>query len=382
MNKFSLLTTVALFAYATGNIARAGIITTGDTDTPNVDMFLEIGRAADGTMTINTVGGPSVVSSSHGGGVGRDTGATGIVTIDGAGAAWETGGPGGTGATVRIGGADYLAGARGTGVVNVQNGGALIVDSADLSSFRNSSIFIGERDGSDGTLNVTSGGKVFLTDTTNTATDGVGLTGGRGGKALALVDGPGSEISVVSGIAGGAFFHVGRIADSNAGALDGQLTVSNGGKILVEGNGPDSTFSGFQVARDPGATGLLTIDGGEVELRTGAGAENGKFFHVGREAGTDGELRIENGGVLKTGGEATSFSGNLGRNGGSSGTMVVDGVGSRFEVVDGAGSFTSSLHVGRDETRDLTISNGGVVDLNLGPGASSVSLGQGAGEDG
>ena len=206
MNKFSLLTTVALFAYATGNIARAGIITTGDTDTPNVDMFLEIGRAADGTMTINTVGGPSVVSSSHGGGVGRDTGATGIETIDGAGAAWETGGPGGTGATVRIGGADYLAGARGTGVVNVQNGGALIVDSADLSSFRNSSIFIGERDGSDGTLNVTSGGKVFLTDTTNTATDGVGLTGGRGGKALALVDGPGSEISVVSGIAGALSF--------------------------------------------------------------------------------------------------------------------------------------------------------------------------------
>jgi T5SS/PEP-CTERM-associated repeat protein len=208
------------------------------------------------------------------------------------------------------------------------------------------------------------------------------VTVGRGGKAQALIDGPGSEATIVSGTVGGAFFHVGWIADSNAGALDGELTVSNGGKLLVEGNGSDSTFTGFQVARDPGATGLLTIDGGEVELRTGAGGDGtievnglGSTFDVtGEDTGIfigdneTGTMRVLNGGEVRT------ADLHVGSSVGSVGTLTVD-AGSTIELsgrdasenrgpimfVGGRGAGVANVHGGVSIGGNAGDTNGGNV---------------------
>jgi T5SS/PEP-CTERM-associated repeat protein len=373
MNKLSLLTTaatVALFAYSAGTIARADIITTGDTGTPNVDAFLVIGDTADGTLTVNTDPGGSVVGASAGVVVGNSNGATGEVLIDGAGAQLNIGGVGATSDQLVVGGS-FGGGPKGIGVVTVSNGGEINIDTATASGFPGPALDLGLNPTAHGTLSILSGGKVNLTDTADLAPR-MNVSIGRGSAAAVTVDGAGSELNLVGGSSTLLSLHVGLSPDGNPATTDGSLTVSDGGKVLLESNYEFGPGIGVGVLAD--ATGLLKIDGGEIEIRTGVGSIGAKSLSVGSSDGSDGQVEIVNGGVLKTGGEETPFSATVGFAVGSNGSILVDGAGSKFEVRTETGASSSILQVGRQGTGSLTVSNGGVADLDLGLNSSALLL--------
>ncbi|MEM1221840.1 MAG: hypothetical protein AAGH40_03695 [Verrucomicrobiota bacterium] len=130
-------------------------------------------------------------------------------------------------------------------------------------------------------------------------------------------------------------------------------------------NGGDSGTNG---AVGGGSFGTLQVDEGSIlDLRDGIFGNNGntgiatvtdagstlnisRNLLVGRRsAGTSGTLNILNGATLTTGSEAT-----LGVETGSSGTIRVDGIGSRWDV-------TSGILAGEAGSGSLTVSNGAQV---------------------
>ena len=285
---------------------------------------LAIGLEGNGALTLSSGGHASAVngigigifSGSHGtlrvesgatltgplGVIGYTEGATGEATVTGSSSDWSIN--------------DLYVGAAGNGTLTISNKGSV---SAAIGTY------VGANKGSNGTLQLESGGTLFSSDSH------IGYDTGSTGAAT--ITGPGSQW-----INSGNFF-VGNFGN-------GTLRIENGGSL--------SAFRGI-VGNDSDISGSVMVTGPNSQWISTYGTIVG---NVG-----SGTLRIENGGSLSTG------EGDIGNLVDSAGTVAVTGAGSQWLS-------TGNLYVGVEGNGTLTVSNGGSV------GAANTSVGLEAGSKG
>ncbi len=277
----------------------------------------QVGRDG-GTGNLNVTGGGQL-NLNWWLNVARGAGSAGNVLVDGAGSAINISGPG-TGGNAGRNDIHSNIGEDGTGVMTVSNGGAFVHN--NNPDYRT---FVGRNGGSNGTLNVNTGGTFDVT-----------------------------ELSIAG----------------NGGAT-GLMNIASGGKV--------TTQNWFVVGQGGGASGTVNIDGAGSLLDTrsplflrngGAGGDS----QIGYQGGT-GIVNVTNGGKWQNG-----WWVNIARDAGSNGTVTVDGVGSQLIIgqQSGLGGPDARLNVGEQGTGTLNISNGGLVMGNtetaVGQNGGSVGL--------
>jgi T5SS/PEP-CTERM-associated repeat protein/autotransporter-associated beta strand protein len=238
-------------------------------------------------------------------------------------------------------------------------------------------------------LKVGSMGTGMLTITSDgSLKDQLGLIGdSAGANGDVSVDGPGANWSNFAGVI------VGRSGN-------GILNVRNGG-TLITADGFDPTVSVFangdsMVGYDTMSTGTVEIDGagsawinnknlyvgwlgsGSLSISDGATVNNhlGVIGSALVDSGSSGSVVVDGVGstwinrssltvgdgagtlIVSNGGRVSAKSGFLGSNGNSSGVVTVDGVGSRF-------STTIVLDVGSVGNGTLAVNNGGKIDTEV-----------------
>ena len=340
-------------------------------DSSNVGAGTTIGRGVggNGTMTLSNGARLTIENNTLAGGmaIGGDqfvTGGTGVVSLSG-GSAIEFSGSVLTGS--------LSVGRSGTGAMTLAGGSTVSVGTSR-------SVFVGRELGGTGSLAIGSGSVL------SAGYVGLGSVGGAHGDLL--VDGAGSQLTVVTASTGGlpsaGFLDVGRGGSAVA-------VVSNGARVLIGDNGGDTrlgtTNPGLQVGRDAGGSGKLTITGAastieivatSLGLPPGAPDNLNPFLAVGRFAGATGELVVSNGGKLLMTGNAVStatdsrttnllIGGNSDTDAGGTGTALVTGLGSEIRV---SGS-DALIRVGRGPgaSGQLTITDQGLVSataMNIG----------------
>jgi T5SS/PEP-CTERM-associated repeat protein len=182
-----------------------------------------------------------------------------------------------------------------------------------------------------------------LTIDGSTITGGVGLVAfGAGTTSVVNVQGTGSQWNSSALVAG----HTGN----------GTINVTDGG-VVSNGNGFISLQSGSTGAVNIDGAGSQWINSGNLEMAVRGDAtlniSNGGFVSsndliVSEQPQTNGVLRITSGGSLST------VTSTIARFTSSTGSVLVDGVGSRWDN-------SSSILVGGGGTGSLNIANGGVV---------------------
>lgn len=375
-------------------IANAGgtssVTVTGAGSTWTSGGRLDVGVAGTGTLDI-TGGGqvssmvtiPEDVFSA----LGRNAGSVGTVNVFGEGSKW-------TGLAVDVG-------VLGKGTLNITSGGdvdAFIVVAVEPtlmgtppvsevnvmgngSTLTGGGIIVGL--GGEAKLNVTTGGKVL-----SEGLGGVSIGFEAGSKGVVTIDASGSEIAVGGDVIVGGFGH-GELHLTNDAAVSsdygyvgfnegsvglatvasgstwtminpmgvaGSLTIESSGKVFNGGTDPfnRSSISGYgeNVAE-------VTVDGaGSKWESTVVGVAVGGFFG-------DGLLTIKNGGDVSNG------IGIVGDGADSTGTVVVDGLGSTW-------TNSGRLAVGLVGTGEMSVINSGVVTSQSGRIGSPVTGSNGA----
>lgn len=288
---------------------------------------VDVGQTVTGALTISAGGTLNASGHVH---LGLSTGASGTVTVTGAGSSLtETG-------TLEVG---YL----GSGVLRVQNGGAVLADNASIG-------FVGD--------------------------------------GAATVDGAGSLLHVlngltVGGVAGGA------LTISNGGTLAASAAIgafaNEVGSITVTGTNSTWTSGAFGVVVGQNGTGSLLVSNGGLVSSTGASVgdlagSNGTLTVTGAgsaltSTGIGNQVLIGNSGTgslqIASGGAVNDAFGIIGSNIGAAGSATVDGPGSQWNN-------TGYLAIGAAGNGSLTISNGGVVIDGAGGFVGSAVAGTGA----
>lgn len=269
-----------------------------------------IGNSAGGTGVVNVLNGGtlSIESVLY---LGRDNGAgtaNGTLNISGTGSV----------TTVTNAGASAYVGYTGTGVVNISNGGSFINDGTAILGYRSGSVGTVNVDGGTasftragdypleigyrgtGAINVTNGGQV----TTAGLAFFLGFRSGANGTIT--VDGPasrwtsttsfvvvgGNDFSTAAGngtinVLNGATFDAG-VGDVSLGADIAKASI---GTVNVSGAG--STFKATQIEVGAQSIGVLNIsDGGIVNVTGNA--------YVGQNAGANGTINVTGAGSLLT----------------------------------------------------------------------------------
>ncbi len=300
-------------------------------------------------------------------GVGGHANATADVTVSGGGLL-RIDGAGGAGPNSGIN-----IGSSGKGTLIVTGAGSAL-ETAGLGAFIN----VGANNAAgDGSFQLLAGG---------TASSLFFNVGRNGGKGDLLIDGAGSQLTLSgvntdAGSPGSAGGSIGR----NGGT--GSVTVSNGGRFLITDGGMDSRpigSLGFNVGRDAGGSGALTITGAgstveivstSLALPAGTPDNFNPFVAIGRDnpATASGTLMISDGGKLILTGNAVSTVANGrqttlhigGRQGtAGNGSATVTGPGSEIAI----NGFDGLINVGRSAG-----GNGVLNVLNQGK-VSSTSL--------
>lgn len=330
--------TVSTDWFTTGNWSTNAVPTSAapvtiDTTSPHATVIgtsaatsgsVDVGQSLTGALTISGGGSLNALGSVH---LGLNTGASGTVTVTGAGSSLTESG------TLEVG---YL----GTGVLRVQNGAAVQADSATV---------------------------------------------GFVGNGLATVDGAGSSLLVLNGLAvGGAAS--GALTVSNGGALLTNsatficLNANDVGSITVTGANSTWTSASSTVVGQSGTGALYVSNGGVVSGAVavlGRGGATATGFATVDGAGSAWHSSLDlvvgdaGGGVLtvSNGGSVTNFNGVIGNQAGSVGSATVDGAGSTW-------ASNGLLSVASSGTGTLTVSNGGAVSSN------GASVGDLAGSNG
>lgn len=223
----------------------------------NSNAILSVGEAGIGTLTITNGGTVADVNAR----VGNAAGATGSVRVDGAGSQWLTAnalllGYGGTGALAVTNGGSVVAAATAIGVVSGGAGSAVVDGSG--SSLTTSLLFVG--DDANGTLSITRGGTVATVGSV------IGLNAGSIG--VVTVDGIGSTFST-QGTLSSLFI---------GGRGNGTLTIANGATVSA----PTSTV----IASAPGSTGTLNIGAAPGAPAVAPGVLNTPSVQFGFGTGT------------------------------------------------------------------------------------------------
>jgi fibronectin-binding autotransporter adhesin len=325
------------------NAANADIVWTGDATYDLGSGIFYVGGSTAGDLTIS--GAASLPTTAPVAYIGRDSGAGGTVTVDGAGSAWiETG--------------NVYVGGTGSGSLYIQNGGAVgntagyiafgtttgyaaagTVTVSGSATWTNSSTLQVGGSGS-GTLNVAAGGSVSNT------TGYIGYGANATAASAATVDGVNSKWTMTGNLYVG-YKH------------KGTLSITNGGTV--------TDVFGY-VGQTSGVTAMATVDG------AGSTWANSATLAVGFL--TSGTLNITNGGVVTSG--ANSYIGGT-ATANCLGTVKVDGPGSTWTVMNGA-----NLYIGGGPNTNgygsgtLTISNRGAVSDSSGYmaylGSSTASI--------
>lgn len=330
-----------------GNLTITGSRATPASDNSLPAFNMSAAAGATSVMTVTTggsvrIGGDTGVITLGGSSSVSSAGASATLNITAGGSVAGTGPNGlnfmaigqnlGT-ATVNVSGAGSQLVVAGVGGVNTQGldgiGGLIMVG-------RNRN----NLGGGNGTLNVTAGGSVVISDNGLVASPfstGLRLASGADSSGSVTVSGSGS--SIVTSTTGGseASPHV-LVGDGG----NGQMTISNGGSVSVQSAGQrnfivgnSSTGSGtlnvttgglinasrFAVADVVGATGVATIDNSTINL-DGAiftngtnGTPFGAGVRVGRGEGANGVLNLQNGAAININNAFDGASVNLGGTG-------------------------------------------------------------------
>jgi T5SS/PEP-CTERM-associated repeat protein len=300
-------------AGATGTVTVNGA---GSSWTNHIALY--VGNSGTGALTIQNGG---TVSNGADAFIGVNSGATGTVTVDGAGSSWTDTG-------------NLYVGQTGTGVLTIRNGGAVS---------NGSDGHIGANAGATGTVTVTGAGSSW----TNAGTLSVGEAGT--GTLTIANGGAVSNTTATIGTNAGATGTAMVTGTGSSWTNSGNLSVGQDGTgtLTIAGGGAVSNVVGA-IGANAGSTGTVTV--------TGAGSSwtNSSNFYVGQN-GT-GTLTIADGGAV------SGLVGIIGAALGTTGTVTVTGAGS---------SWTTSLFmdVGASGTGVLTVANGAVVS------AASVTLG-------
>ncbi len=245
----------------TMNITGGGKLTfSGINSDLNISSDLFTPSNSKGTLNVNTgssISGPVFMD------VGGSRGGHGIVNLDG-----------------------------NTSAINLS--GACTLDCPPGYSYPGQGAFltVGANEGK-GEVHITNGAKFTIDSSTAPhSTQAAGFAAGGSpilgpiGDGKIVVDGAGSELRVIGDK---GFFSVGRLQNGT-----GELSISNGGKVIME-NG-DGNSKGF-VGDATGATGIVTVDGANSVL------DAGNFLGVGvtpstLSPGGDGHIILKNGGTL------------------------------------------------------------------------------------
>ncbi len=263
--------------------------------TTSVDSLF-VGHTGSGVMNITN--GASVTNAGFAY-LGNFAGALGVVNIDGSFSTWTSNGP-----VVVIGGNQSALDPGGTGIVNVRNGGTFNTNDATLgfdatgnatgivnvtgpgSTWNAAEIFVG--DFSIGFVNITNGGRVnaasmFLGEC-NCSSGTVNISGGstlnltddlvvgNSGTGTMTVSGPGTTVSA------GGMLVVGVAATGSLTIANGASVTANGvllafnpgfssGAINVTGAGSTLTSTGAIGIGSPDGA-LNVLDGGRVDAAT------------------------------------------------------------------------------------------------------------------
>jgi T5SS/PEP-CTERM-associated repeat protein/autotransporter-associated beta strand protein len=340
------------------------------------DGKISVGESGTGTMLIT--GGASAFD--HQGFIGDNAGSSGTVTVSGKGSEWMNDGP------LYIG--------------NAGTGSLTITDGASMPPAYYYSTYIGNAEGSNGTLTVSgngstwvSGGEFYVGNSgsgTLIISNGGAFRGGGylgeqiGSTGSATISGTGSTwtsgfLSVGAGGAGSLLITDGGLLAGDGANIfigtsygaHGAITVSGSGSSMNDGGSSD-LYVGFDgsgtLAITDGATVssfvatigyasrapcMVTVSG------TGSQWTTNSEFNYGLIVGAygDGTLLITDGGVVSSSGGP--FPAVLGNFAGSSGSATVSGSGSQWTI--SSTSNDAGLYVGNSGTGTLLVMNGGNV---------------------
>ena len=318
----------------------SGVVTvTGSGSQWNANSNIIVGRLGGGSLSITS--GGKVTSTLGSVSDGTDPtnnyaypGGSGTVTIDGAGSDWSVAG-------------QFSLGVTGTGIVNVQNGGSLLLNTSGNATAPALQIgverYVGSVNSQDpytenytgnGTLNI-NGGIVNLNGGGVGIGDGIipyGQISGEGGNGQITIEGGGQMVDV------GAI----TMGEAAAGASNGQATLT------IEGSG--SSLS---------ATSLLVLGNSAFAL------------HAGATVTISGELQFDSinanavtidGGTLSAG--STENDKTLQQTGGSTNFGNVTGTGSLY-VTNG------TMMIGELTQSSMEVASGGILNIT-----SSTNSGQ------
>ncbi len=283
----------------------------------NISGRVTIGGSGEGSVAVNGGGSVNIGTELR---VGETASGNGSIIVTGTDSTWTNAG-------------DLFVGYSGVGTLDVLSGG-------EVTSARG---FLGHLAGSEGTATVdgngstwTNSGNLIVGNNGNGALDitnggavsanrvalgQIDANQGSTGDGAALVDGMDSSLTSTGE------FDVGDHGD-------GTLVIQNGGMASADGR--------FNVAREVGSTGAVTIDGSGSRLMT-----NDIAFIGNHDVGT---FDITNGGTV------SSVDSRIGNNNDGTGTATVNGSGSIW-------ANSGQLLVGVAGDGTLNIANGGSVEV-------------------
>nr|WP_316638659.1 PEP-CTERM sorting domain-containing protein [uncultured Roseateles sp.] len=302
---------------------------------------LQVGRAL-GSASLSVLSGAEVNGAWYTS-VGRDA-SFGELLIDGSGSLLSMTGL----STTAVAGAQQNAimdiGRNGTGVVNVRNGGQIVFNATEART-NGPQLSLGRDAASSGTLNIDGAGSV------------VSL------KAASVLAGGGP---------GEAFNPLVRIGREGSG----QLSITNGGKLLMEGQAVSTVANSRSTTLLVGGISDVLNGGRGIALVSGAGSQialsgSDAYIGVGHGPQSNGQLTVQNQGMVS----ATNM--NVGRSGGV-GVLKLDAATLNLSGQQTGNNLSGAgLSVGVGGGIGVaTIGNGSVVNIsNMGSAGASLNLG-------
>jgi T5SS/PEP-CTERM-associated repeat protein len=329
---FWLALLTALYLASPLSHARAAITPAGDVSPANPSSWTSgteayIGNTASGALTVD---GGSALLSYHGY-LGYGSSATGVVNVVGSGSTWantalEVGKDGSGLLSITNGGSvtssvnSYLGyGSDSTGIVTVDGAGSTWTNGRYL--------YVGF--GGTGTLNITNGGSVSVTDTTYVSYAGNFFQPSPAGAGTIDFGANGGTLTTQSLFASPAQL-------TGTGTINTRGLVSDIALIFDSTHAPKQTFA----IQQSGLNATVNLD---LSDPSNLGSLGAGYYSAG-------SLAIRSGIVVN------STAGYLGFNAGSTGLATVDGAGSTWAT-------SSYLYVGIRGSGTLSIANGGRVSV-------------------
>jgi T5SS/PEP-CTERM-associated repeat protein len=234
-----------------------------------------------------------------------------------------------TGGSVVASNTSYLGNNSGiSGTLNLSGSGS----GWNISTVNHNGIYIGNN--GTGTLNITNGAGLLCTGDPYTY-----LGNGATGTGNVVVNGSGSVFNP-GGI--NSYLYDGYYGNGN-------ISITNGGS-----SSPYLTYLAYYA----GSNGSIEVDGAGSTLTA---------FKLGVGIYGNGKLMVTNGGVAQSTSNNSTY---LGYYAGSTGTAIIDGIGSKFAI----GEYSAQFFIGYSGTGIMSISDGGIVTAAGGISIDSSSL--------